>query len=341
MTIKREIYSQFYTVKMTSPKAVWRFIWAAREEYSTYKEPNGCPYLMWSTTAATEQDRNFKIKKYSKLLFHQFLASSNILKYNGPFLPSMSWNHSQFGGDDSEKAAFNKLPVTHCGYTLREGTERVIKISFLINIDLIHIVQFNFSNELLVPWSSKPRTNNKEQEKVTEMTLSRGPGPKLTGRSTEDKRAFMLPLGERPCQPPTHRLHTIVCSPQRCADKIHKKTVLQRLFPFQIMTYTKKIASHVTDTLVTDPQSLTETCTFLSSAFLIKTLTSSQLNNSKPLPPGLAYHKAVYTPNTPTIYNRFSPFDMPERSMLPTSTQLGGGGNQLINSISLPLWAEY
>lgn len=72
MTIKREIYSQFYTVKMTSPKAVWRFISAAREEYSTYKEPNGCPYLMWSTTAATEQDRNFKIKKYSKMLFHQF-----------------------------------------------------------------------------------------------------------------------------------------------------------------------------------------------------------------------------------------------------------------------------
>lgn len=108
----------------------------------------------------------------------------------------MSWNHSQFGGgDDSEKAAFNKLPATHCGYTLREGTERVIKISFLININLIHTIQFNFSNELLVPWSSKPRTNNKEQEKVTEMTLSRGLGPKLTGRSTEDKRAFTLPRG--------------------------------------------------------------------------------------------------------------------------------------------------
>lgn len=120
--------------------------------------------------------------------------------------------------------------------------------------------------------------------------------------------------------------------------QIHKKTVLQRLFPFQITTYTKKIASHVTDTLVTDPQSLTEICTFLSSAFLTKTLTSSQLNKSKPLPPGLAYHKAVYTLNTPTIYNRFSPFDMPERSMLPTSTQLRGGKK---TRLSTPLVFHY
>lgn len=236
MTIKREIYSQFYTVKMTSPKAVWRFISAAREEYSTYKEPNGCPYLMWSTTAATEQDRNFKIKKYSKLLFHQFLASSNILKYNGPFLPSMSWNHSQFGGDESEKAAFKKLPATHCGYTLREGTERVIKISFLININLIHIVQFNFSNELLVPWSSKPRTNNKEQEKVTEMTLSRGPGLKLTGRSREDKRAFTLPQGTAVPASDTPSSHNCLRSPTKYTRKLSFKDY----FHFKLWLIQKK-----------------------------------------------------------------------------------------------------
>lgn len=60
ITRKREIYSQFYTVKITTLRALWRLISATREEHSTLKEPNRCPYLMWSTTAVTKQDRNVK-----------------------------------------------------------------------------------------------------------------------------------------------------------------------------------------------------------------------------------------------------------------------------------------
>lgn len=65
--------------------------------------------------------------------------------------------------------------------------------------------------------------------------------------------------------------------------------------------------------------------TFVPPAFLIQTLTSSQRTSLTPLSPGLAYHKAVYTSNTWTSRDRSNLFNMPERSMLPVSTQLAGG----------------
>lgn len=133
-----------------------------------------------------------------------FSASFNTLKYNAPFLPSISWKHSPVL-DNSEK----QLPKScqlHCmGCSSTEGTKVKTKVQFPDKYRApAAFFQMSF-------WctDAASSTCNKEQEKVTEMALSQAPRLKFT----ENKQAFSTLQGERLCQPPARCPYTIVWKP--------------------------------------------------------------------------------------------------------------------------------